>query len=170
MKSGFRFLAAASAAIGLLAAPSLEAGHGSHSSSHSSSHGSSHGSSHCGSSHHHGGHGSGHFHHSHSHFTDSAFLFLGTPFWTGVGGWYPPEEGEDGAWLVFAVEPEDAAVYLDGRLLGVAAAIAEEAPEGVAVAPGPHTVEVVRPGLPGSSREIEIEPGQRQTVEISLRP
>jgi hypothetical protein len=98
-----------------------------------------------------------------------SFLFFGSPFWAGVGWWYPPPADEDsGARLLFAVEPEDAAVYLDGHLLGTASQITSEEPDGIPVAPGSHSVEVVRPGLPGASRHVEVEPGQNRTVEISL--
>jgi hypothetical protein len=72
-------------------------------------------------------------------------------------------EGRDAAVLSLEVEPEDAAVYLDGRWLrgGVGRSIELEA--------GNHTIEVVRPGFRPEKREIQARAGDRLDLVIELK-
>ena len=65
------------------------------------------------------------------------------------------------------VEPEDASVYLDGRFLGTGSDLARLR-SGLIVDPGPHTIEVVRPGYASTRREIEVGAGGEQEVEVEL--
>jgi hypothetical protein len=112
------------------------------------------------------------------------------PFWGGLGWWYSdcvagdvfpeyapfddedPDAGEEapesaGSRLIFDVEPEDAVVYVDGRLLGTADQVGGSL-RGVPVEPGRHTLDVLRPGYRGWSKEIEIGPGATRSVGITL--
>ena len=72
-----------------------------------------------------------------------------------------------GSLLTFSVEPEDAAVYLDGHLLGTGEEVARTL-RGVPVAPGRHEIAVTSPGLREWTSEIEIVPGESRKIEVSL--
>jgi hypothetical protein len=69
--------------------------------------------------------------------------------------------------LVLDIRPDDASVYLDGRFLGTGRELAGLR-SGLIVDPGPHTIEVVRPGLEAAKRQIEVESGRETEVEITL--
>lgn len=73
------------------------------------------------------------------------------------------------AFLVLRLEPGDAAVYLDGEFLGKASEIAR-LHGALAVAPGAHRLEVVRPGYRADSRDVSLAPGQRLELVLSLEP
>lgn len=66
--------------------------------------------------------------------------------------------------LVIDVSPNDASVYVDGRFIGNARQTGE-----IELAPGPHRVEIVRPGYGTAEREFTIEAGRTQRLEVSLR-
>ncbi len=73
----------------------------------------------------------------------------------------------DRAMLTFAVQPDDAAVYVDGHLLGTAEEVGRTL-RGVPVSPGTHTISVTRPGLREWSSEIDVASGESRKVEASL--
>jgi len=74
--------------------------------------------------------------------------------------------GEPGT-LSLRVEPADASVYLDGRLLGAAGDLARLR-AGLIVDPGPHTLEVVRPGYESARQEFEVDAGEELQLEVDL--
>lgn len=65
-----------------------------------------------------------------------------------------------------AIEPGDAAVYLDGRFLGLAA----ELPEALLIEPGEHLLEVARPGFATHEVDLSLEPGEEIEVDARLAP
>jgi hypothetical protein len=67
----------------------------------------------------------------------------------------------------FEVEPDDAAVYLDDRYVGTAEELGGLS-RGLRVAPGRHTVTVVRPGYGTKTVEVEAKPGAAIDVVIEL--
>ncbi|HEX2253201.1 MAG TPA: hypothetical protein VHQ65_08035 [Thermoanaerobaculia bacterium] len=70
--------------------------------------------------------------------------------------------------LRLRVEPREAAVYLDGRLVGTGDDLARLR-RGLAVNAGVHRVQVVHPDFPeGYDAEIEVEPGEDLEVEVVL--
>lgn len=71
--------------------------------------------------------------------------------------------------LLIHVAPPDAAVYLDGRFLGRADQLAH-GPGFIAVKPGAHHVEAVRPGFETHSVDVEVHGGRPSRVLIDLQP
>lgn len=69
--------------------------------------------------------------------------------------------------LRFEIEPDDAAVYLDDRYVGTAEELAGLT-RGLRVAPGRHTVTVVRPGYGTKTVEVESQPGKAIDVVVEL--
>lgn len=65
--------------------------------------------------------------------------------------------------LVLRVSPEDASVYVDGRFFGSARQTGE-----IELGPGPHRVEIVRPGFKTVERDVSIEAGRTLTLGLSL--
>jgi hypothetical protein len=65
------------------------------------------------------------------------------------------------------VSPPDAAVYIDGVLLGTGAVL-EHLQQGVAVSPGPHRIDVVAPGHAGKTVQVNAVAGRNQELGISL--
>ncbi|MGC8917214.1 MAG: PEGA domain-containing protein [Thermoanaerobaculum sp.] len=76
-----------------------------------------------------------------------------------------PREGK--AALRFAVEPANAAVYLDGEFVGTGEELAHMV-RGLAVEPGVHRVEVLAPGYGAERREVTVEAGQELHVQVTL--
>lgn len=71
--------------------------------------------------------------------------------------------------LVLDVQPADAVVYLDGRLLGSGAELASLlAP--LIIDPGLHRLEVTRPGHASAVRAFEAAKGEDLTLRIELQP
>ncbi len=69
--------------------------------------------------------------------------------------------------VVFAIQPEDAAIYVDGQLVGGAAQLADlGAP--LMLDAGDHVVEISRPGYQGHRVEFTIKSGETETVKIDL--
>ncbi len=66
-----------------------------------------------------------------------------------------------------AIEPADASVYLDGRLLGSGSEI-ERLHSGLLVEAGEHRLEVVRPGYRTGSVDFTIEAGGEIELEVKL--
>lgn len=71
--------------------------------------------------------------------------------------------------LHLKVVPADASVYLDGSFVGTGEELARSA-VGLAVAPGEHVVEAVRPGHQGRQLRFSVAEGQTSTFELSLPP
>lgn len=65
------------------------------------------------------------------------------------------------------VEPGDASVYLDGRLLGSAEEL-QGLHAGLLVEAGSHSLEVVRPGYDAEGMEFEAEPGEEIELVVDL--
>jgi hypothetical protein len=65
--------------------------------------------------------------------------------------------------LRLVVTPDDASVYVDGRFFGSARQSGE-----IELAPGPHRVEVVRPGYRTVEREVMIEARGTRTLSVTL--
>jgi hypothetical protein len=61
------------------------------------------------------------------------------------------------------VRPDDASVYLDDRFLGSARELRT-----LALPPGPHRVEVVRPGFRTVERTVQVRPDAPATVVVEL--
>jgi len=61
------------------------------------------------------------------------------------------------------VHPADASVYVDGEFKGLAGKLGE-----VALPPGPHRVEVVRPGFRTEERDVDVAPGSSREISIEL--
>jgi len=70
------------------------------------------------------------------------------------------------ATLLFRLRPQDAAVYLDGRLLGAGEAL--RAADGVRVEPGRHTLEVVKPGFGTYRTTLVLQEAEDRTLTIRL--
>jgi hypothetical protein len=73
----------------------------------------------------------------------------------------PP--GGEGGQLRLVVDPEDASVYVDGAFRGSARTVRT-----LALAPGRHHVEVVRPGYRTQEREVDVSPDEPAELSISL--
>ena len=69
--------------------------------------------------------------------------------------------------LQLSVEPPDAAVYLDGRLLGSGRELAG-LHAGLLVDPGAHVLEVVRPGFSTKKLDFSLESGDDLSLEVTL--
>ena len=78
-----------------------------------------------------------------------------------------PESRRDRGRLKLSVEPSDAVVYIDDRFVGSADELASME-RGIVVSPGKHTVTVSRPGYRDKSRDVTVDAGKTETVEISL--
>jgi PEGA domain-containing protein len=80
----------------------------------------------------------------------------------------PPRGGDepyraDAGRLRLDVRPRDASVYVDGTFQGPAGDLGE-----LMLPPGPHRVEVVRPGFRTEERDVQLAPGSSRTVTIEL--
>lgn len=69
--------------------------------------------------------------------------------------------------LQLEVEPEDAAVYLDGHFLGIAGELAGLS-AGLVIEPGEHELEIVRPGYATHRRLVEIAEDETAELEVEL--
>jgi hypothetical protein len=77
----------------------------------------------------------------------------------------PPLDGSQSAGLLaLDVSPNDASVYVDGRFVGSVRQTGE-----LELSPGPHRIEVVRPGYETAEREVVIEAGRTSRLFVSLR-
>jgi hypothetical protein len=78
-----------------------------------------------------------------------------------------PQETER-ATVVLKVEPSDATVYVDGNYYGIADA--DRSGElNILLSPGPHKVEVVRPGYESYSQTIDLSVDRTNQVTITLQ-
>jgi hypothetical protein len=73
------------------------------------------------------------------------------------------EPREDDAELRLDVMPEDASVWIDGEFRGTARELAR-----LALSPGRHQVELVRPGFRTVTREVEVHPDGTASLRIEL--
>lgn len=78
-----------------------------------------------------------------------------------------PREGK--AALRFAVEPPQAAVYVDGEFVGTGEELSQMV-RGLAVEPGRHSVEVLAPGFRGKTHTVTVASGQEVEVRVKLDP
>ena len=69
--------------------------------------------------------------------------------------------------LSLSIDPGDASIYLDGRFLGTGDELAR-LHSGLIVAPGDHTLEVVRPGFDSQNVLFSVQAGEETEVEITL--
>ena len=67
------------------------------------------------------------------------------------------------------VEPADAVVYLDGRLVGSCEEL-ERLHNGLMVDAGEHSLEVVRPGYATAQRTFEVGVDEDLTLRVDLAP
>jgi hypothetical protein len=74
-----------------------------------------------------------------------------------------PEGTRSPGLLALRVTPEDASVYVDGRFFGSARQVGE-----IELGPGPHRLEIVRPGFRTLERDVHVEPGRTLTLGIAL--
>jgi hypothetical protein len=78
-----------------------------------------------------------------------------------------PRPASNRARMRFKVTPEDAAVYIDDKYLGVGEDLAAN-PRGVVTAPGTHTITVVRPGYKTKTVNITARIGAPVDVVMEL--
>jgi hypothetical protein len=69
----------------------------------------------------------------------------------------------DAAVLLLEVVPEDASVWIDDEFRGVGRDVAR-----LALQPGRHRIEAVRPGFRTVTQDVDLEPGGAITVRIEL--
>lgn len=74
----------------------------------------------------------------------------------------------DSAVLVLEIDPADAVVYLDGRLIGSAASLGAHGGK-LTVAAGTHSLEVVRPGYANYTTSVDAVAGKSLTISIRLQ-
>jgi hypothetical protein len=72
-----------------------------------------------------------------------------------------------GAALDLRVSPLNAAVYIDGNLVGTGQELSR-LERGLAVTPGRHVIEVLAPGRASKTVDVELKEGERQQVVIDL--
>ncbi|MGV8040600.1 MAG: hypothetical protein AB2L07_11125 [Thermoanaerobaculaceae bacterium] len=72
-----------------------------------------------------------------------------------------------GAVLDLKVSPDNAAVYLDGELVGTAEEL-RRLERGLAVPPGKHEIEALAPGKKARALTVEVNAGETQQVVIEL--
>jgi hypothetical protein len=77
--------------------------------------------------------------------------------------YYKSGQAADAAWLILQVQPEGASVYVDGQFRGTARSLGR-----LEMAPGPHRVEILHPGLRNFERDVELEAGESETIEVEL--
>jgi len=78
-----------------------------------------------------------------------------------------PRSALRGAALDLQISPANAAVYIDGELVGSAAELSR-LERGLAVTPGQHRVEVVAPGRESKVVTVDVKEGERQQVVVQL--
>lgn len=70
--------------------------------------------------------------------------------------------------LELVLQPLDASVYLDGRLLGSGQELAA-LHAGLIVDPGAHSLSIVRPGYDEQRLDFEVESGQTVSLQVTLQ-
>lgn len=89
----------------------------------------------------------------------------GTRSEAGAAGAYDARSAA--AILKLEVEPDDAAVYLDGRFLGPAGSLLAGG-RGLKIDAGEHELEIARPGYASEVRRFTVEPGEEIELEVEL--
>lgn len=79
------------------------------------------------------------------------------------------EEKSGVALLKFLVEPEDAALWIDGAFVGVAAGFDGD-PDKAQVTSGKHRLELTRPGYQTWAGDVVLGPQQERTIRVTLEP
>jgi PEGA domain len=104
--------------------------------------------------------------HSFPAFAFSAFRYSAPPLVPGGELIEPtwPIGGASGA-LRLSIQPEDAAVYVDSELQGVAGTL-----EPLELAEGEHRIEIVRPGFQTIERTVTIRAGEATDLRATLEP
>ena len=97
--------------------------------------------------------------------SQGASFLLGPPCDLGVTA---PESCApvDSALLLVEATPDDAQIFLDGRLLGTAGQLTGQT---VAIPPGPHGLEIVSPGAEPFSAQFTATPGIPTRIHVALR-
>ncbi|OFV81667.1 MAG: hypothetical protein A2Y78_00840 [Acidobacteria bacterium RBG_13_68_16] len=72
-----------------------------------------------------------------------------------------------GSALDLRITPSNAAVYIDGVLVGTGEEL-ERLERGLAVAPGKHRIEVLAPGHASKTVDVEAKEGERQQIVVEL--
>jgi hypothetical protein len=65
------------------------------------------------------------------------------------------------------VNPSNAAIYIDGVLVGTGQELGR-LERGLAVTPGKHVIEVLAPGHASKTLEVEVKEGERQQIVVTL--
>ena len=73
---------------------------------------------------------------------------------------------DEPARVSFVIEPGDASVYLDGKLVGSAAELQKN--EKLLLDAGEHTLEVIRPGYKPYKQEFTVESGKTLNLDVKL--
>jgi len=79
----------------------------------------------------------------------------------------PAPRPPGGAALDLRVTPANAAIYVDGKLVGTGEEL-NRLERGLSVPAGKHRIEVVAPGHASKSIDVEVPEGQRQQVVVEL--
>lgn len=75
-----------------------------------------------------------------------------------------PAEARDSGWVRVEVRPEDTSVYVDDQFRGTA-----RESRSLELAPGFHTIELVRPGYVTERRELRVATGGRYDLSVELQ-
>jgi len=93
--------------------------------------------------------------------------YYGGGYYGGGGGYgsapAPAPEPADAAVLLLEVVPDDASVWIDDEFRGVGRDLSR-----LALPPGRHRVEVVRPGFRTATQDVDLDPGTATTLRIDL--
>ena len=79
----------------------------------------------------------------------------------------PPHTSAGGGALELRISPPNAAIYIDGKFVGTGEEM-NLLERGLAVPPGTHRIEVVAPGRPGKTIEVDVTEGAHQQVFVEL--
>jgi hypothetical protein len=74
-----------------------------------------------------------------------------------------PAPRDDASTLRLRVAPDDASIYIDGSFYGTARDVRR-----LDVAPGPHKIEVVRPGYKTYEKDVDADPDKATNLDVTL--
>jgi hypothetical protein len=74
----------------------------------------------------------------------------------------------DLSYIIWKIEPQDAAVYLDDRYAGVGEDLNSFIMRGMATEPGAHTIVISRPGYHSKTVKVEAKAGEKVEVSATL--
>jgi hypothetical protein len=69
--------------------------------------------------------------------------------------------------VLFNIKPDDAAVYIDGKYIGLAR-ILNQSTDGRPIALGSRSIGIGRPGYKSQRRDVNLQPGESVTIEATL--